>query len=163
MIKLKDILKEIGEGTSKPYKYEYSYGDDDSISYTFRTDSSVDMQTGKTTRGTDYEVDLLFIDSETMERTPNTMDVSFRPTGGEYEEETNQNVQYRIMATVVAIMKEVLPKHPEVTHLIYTPTKSDSNDSRRANLYKAYIQKQLPGSRVKEFSGGKYKIELPNK
>lgn len=34
---------------------------------------------------------------------------------------------------------------------------------RRANLYKAYITKQLPGSNVCIFSDGRYIVELPKK
>ena len=163
MIKLRDILKEIGEGSSKPYKYKFDSQDGNDIMYTFTTEESK----------TDYEVDLFMYTQETYAQQYGVanadkikfpaMDISFRQAGGDYDEETNTNEQYRIMATVVAISKEMLSKQPKITTLLYAPTKADKDDMRRANLYKAYIQKQLPGSTVSSINkNGKYIIELPN-
>ena len=164
MIKLKDILKEIGEGTSKPYKYEYSYGDDESSNYTFTTEES----------NTDYEVDLIIFtedqyttmygitSAETL--TFPVLDISFKSVEGDYDEETNKNEQYRIMATVIMIVKEMLKRHKEIQSLVYAPTKADKDDTRRANLYKAYISKQIPGAQVSTGRNGKgYIVTLPNK
>ena len=164
MIKLKDILKEIGEGTAKPYKYQYAYGDDESSNYTFTTEES----------NIDYEVDLIIFTEDqytTMYGTTRAkaltfpvLDISFKSVEGDYDEETNRNEQYRIMATVIMIVKEMLKRHKEIQSLVYAPTKADKDDTRRANLYKAYISKQIPGAQVSTAGRkGSYIITLPNK
>ena len=92
------------------------------------------------------------------------LDISFKSVEGDYDEETNRNEQYRIMATVIMIVKEMLKRHKEIQSLVYAPTKADKDDTRRANLYKAYISKQIPGAQVSTAGRkGSYIITLPNK
>ena len=166
MIRLVDLLKEIGEGTAKPYDYKLVADvSGDAIYYTFTTDPNPDKAftvNGIThlSPGTDYEVDLRYWDLEKNVRSSTNLDVAFSTHGGEYEEETNDNMQYRIMATVVAIVKEALSKHPEVTTLSFTPAKADKMDARRTRFYKAYMQKQIPNSTVTELKGDGFKVTL---
>ena len=149
MIKLKDILKEVGEGTAKPYKYTRSMKHN-SIEYKFRTDSNIDYT--------------ITIDPYTTE-----MDVRFiamDPSKGEeatYQDETNKGEQFRIMATVVLAVKEELQKQPQITAITFDPAKSFKDDDRRAKFYKAYIEKQIPGSKLSVDFAGEYKIQLPKK
>jgi len=64
--------------------------------------------------------------------------------------ETNLGHQYRIMATVVAIMKDYITKeNPDVYELSYVPVSTSTKDTkddqtRREKFYKAYVQKLLP-------------------
>ena len=162
MIRLKDLLKEVGEGTAKPYDYKLVADvSNDAMYYTFTTDPDPNKTyLGSPAPGTDYEVHLRFWDLEKNKRSSTNLDVAFSTHGGEYEEETNDNVQYRVMATVVAIVKEALTKHPEITTLSFTPAKADKMDSRRARFYKAYIQKQMPNSTTTELKGGGFIITL---
>ena len=162
MIRLIDLLKEIGEGTAKPYDYKLVADvSNDAIYYTFTTDPNPEKTfLGSPAPGTDYEVQLRFWDLEKNKRSSTNLDVAFSTHGGEYEEETNDNMQYRIMATVVAIVKEALSKHQEITTLSFTPAKADKMDVRRARFYKAYVQKQMPNSTVTELKGGGFKVIL---
>jgi hypothetical protein len=64
--------------------------------------------------------------------------------------ETNLGHQYRIMATVVAIMKDYTTKeNPDVYELSYVPVSTSEKDTkddqtRREKFYRAYVQKLLP-------------------
>jgi len=89
--------------------------------------------------------------------------VAFKPEGKTYHTITNKGEQFRIMATVVAAVKEYLATVPNATEISFTPSKADEGDMRRANLYKAYITKQIPGATVRIFSDGRYIVELPKK
>ena len=66
----------------------------------------------------------------------------------------NKGRLFRVMATIVQIAKEFMNdidyKEKGIDMLRITPTKSESDeDDRRANLYMAYIKRQLPVSSVK--------------
>lgn len=172
MIRLKDILvketeetqrvlKEIGEGNAKPYKDTLTADNDWGVFYKFKTDPDPNRSyLGKPWPGTTYEVDLKFFDVETKKRSQTNLDIAFSTEGGQYEEETNANEQYRVMATVLAIVKKTLSKHPEVNTLTFTAAKASKGDTRRENFYKAYISKQLRGSTIKNIKGGGIKIIL---
>ena len=158
---IKNVLKEIGEGTAKPYEYKHVADTPYGIYYSFTTDPDPNKTfLGKPAPGTEYEVDLRFWDIQTSKPSSTNIDVAFSTHGGEYEEETNDNVQYRIMATVLAIVKETLKKHTEITTLTFTPAKASKVDDRRARFYKAYIEKQLPGSTTTMLKKGGFKIQL---
>ena len=149
MIKLKDILKEVGEGTAKPYEYSVEFEDDQEVTYNFKTDS-----------GLKYDLHLF---QAPRSRTNHRLVVAFKTQTGNYEDLTNKGEQFRIMATVVDAIKKYLVKAPKVSDISFTPAKEAGNDNRRANLYKAYITKQLPGSKVNILSDGMYIVELPKK
>jgi hypothetical protein len=155
MIKLKSILKEVGEATAKPYKYKVDFEETDpkygEIQYGFHTES-----------GLEYQISIAQVkplrDSKKIR-----LVVAFKTTQGTYETNTNRNEQFKIMATVVAAVKEYLAKVPNAVEISFTPSKRNENDNRRADLYKAYIAKQLPGSNIRVFSDGRYVVELPKK
>ncbi len=67
------------------------------------------------------------------------------------------------MATVVLAVKEELKKQPQITIVTFDPAKSFEDDDRRAKFYKAYVEKQIPGSKLTTSFTGEYKIELPKK
>ena len=148
MIKLKDILKEVGEGTAKPYKYTRSIRND-TIEYRFHTDSNID-----------YIINMDLYTAELNVRFI-AMDPSKEATT--YQDQTNKGEQFRVMATVVLAIREELQKQPQVTTITFDPAKSFKNDDRRAKFYKAYIEKQIPGSKLSIDFDGEYKVELPKK
>jgi len=150
-IKVKTGINEIGEGSAKPYPYKVEsentmYGD---IIYSFKTDS-----------GLDYEITISQL-KKTRDQSSVRLDVGFKTDSGTYDTITNQGEQYRIMATVLAAVKEYLAKVPNADSIVFIPSKSDEGDMRRADFYKAYIKKQLPGSEVRVFGDGRYIVELP--
>lgn len=150
MIKLRDILKEVGEASIKPYKYKITYKDPgEEIQYEFTTDSKLK-----------YEISIAH---HPITRNKTRLIIAFKTITGNYDTITNKGEQFKIMSTVVAAVKEYIAQVPNVVELSFTPSKETEGDDRRANLYKAYIAKQLPGSKIEIFSDGRYAVELPKK
>ena len=132
MIKLLDILKEIGDTTlAVPYKkikdtsnklgqylsWEFKIGED-----TYVVDSDIDKE-----------------DDNNWE-----MDVRFSLTTAGATARTNKGDQYKIMATVINILKDYVEKHPEIAKITYEPAKSYDSDDQREKLYKVYFDKNFP-------------------
>ncbi len=175
MIKLKDILKEIGDGSSKafPWKYhkEHPSANSQDFAYTFKTDKG------------NYYVSFTLADS-------NEWDLAFglvKSNSSSWGIDASYDVvtgvgAFKIMTTIVEIVKDFL----DYTYKTYIDDKnlfgetepkkisfntkkeegrSEDEDSRRSNLYKAYIQKQVPQARVERQSFGNeddfYIIHLP--
>lgn len=159
MISIQKLITEIGDASLPPYKYTLDYYEvDDEFDY-----SAEALYLFKTDSDTEYEVQIY--DPNRMNRKKNTrLIVSFHTKDGKYEEETNKGEQYRIMSTVVSIVKEHIAKYaPKTKELSFSPSKANETDQRRGNLYKAYIAKQMPGSKVHEYSDGRFIVELPKK
>ena len=152
---LKEIISEVGEGSSNPYSYSVN----DNV---FR--GSTKNVTGRdvtftTEDGDDYSVSFAAYygnHSNTEGRGP-YFKVDFT-TVDEYGYEdradrvVNKGRLFRIMATIVKATKEFLNdidyKEKGIKKMLIFPAKSDFGDDRRANLYSAYIKKQLPVSDV---------------
>lgn len=157
MISIQKLITEIGDASLPPYKYKLDYYEVDDefdysaeASYSFKTDSD-----------TEYEVNIY--DPNRIAKIPRLI-ISFRTSDGKYEEETNKGEQYRIMSTVVTIVKEhIAILAPKTKELSFSPSKADEKDQRRGNMYKAYVAKQMPGSKVHEYSDGRFIVELPKK
>jgi len=147
MIKLINILNEIGDRLLTPYKLTSS----GKGIYNFTNDN-----------GTDYIITIKE-DEDDMNR----IDVSFNVVDDSavdpYATETNEGDIYRIMATVITAGKEYLTKYPKVTNIFMTPSKSNTEDNRRLNLYLAYIKKQFPDWNVKVTNDLYQKIHLKKK
>ena len=149
MITLMSLLKEVGEASATPHESKLDLStkyEAEEARYTFKTDS-----------GLEYEVKLLEINKATR------LLVAFKLDDGSYEDETNQGEQYKIMATVVNIVKQHLAKVPKIKEITFSPSKANEKDQRRSQFYKAYITKQLPGSKVNVMSDGRFIVELPKK
>ena len=152
-IKVKTGINEIGEASAKPYKYTVNFEETDpgyeEIEYGFKTES-----------GLEYQISITQVkplrDSKEIR-----LIVAFKTTQGTYDTDTNRNEQFRIMATVISAIKEYIVKVPNATEISFTPSKADRGDMRRANLYKAYIAKQIPGSKIDIFSDDRYIVTLP--
>jgi len=157
MIKLKDILYEIGDASAKPFAFkkingdsaeEYKGNDSNMIEYEFTTDKQ-----------TQYVVT---IDTDVM-RTPGTIqsevDFHVKTSGGGFSlDDTNLGEQYRVMSTIKDIVFDFIEEWQEhwyIHNLEVAPIKSsdggddkddtmDGVDSRRGKLYLAYIKKNLP-------------------
>ena len=121
MIKLIDILKEIGDAYSQ--SYEYSYDGPNYRAY-FTTEYN-----------TQYKV--------TFETINNRMNISFgviydSDDDPDFEVITNKGNIYRIMSTIISIINRAISE--------FNPNeiKFDS-DNRRIKLYKKYIEKNLKG------------------
>ena len=121
MIKLIDILKEIGDAYSQ--SYEYSYDGPNYRAY-FTTEYN-----------TQYKV--------TFETINNKMNISFgviydSDDDPDFEVITNKGNIYRIMSTIISIINRAISE--------FNPNeiKFDS-DNRRIKLYKNYIEKNLKG------------------
>ena len=59
---------------------------------------------------------------------------------------------FRIMATVVAIVKQDLKTHPEVDTLIFQPVKKQGaiDNRHRTDLYLSYIKHSWPGTKIEK-------------
>jgi len=145
MIKLVDLLNEVGEATSKPYKYDLYSGAGDTQVNGFTTD-----------KGTMYTVELV---QDTDEK--NKLDISFYPVDEEdpnkedFTVNTNKGELYRIMSTVVDIVKTYLKKHPEVEMLVFTPT-----SLTRGGLYLRYIEHAFPLATVTNTEGNTLQVKI---
>ena len=167
MIKLKNILLEIGDGSAKPFEWRYSrYGDSPSKAknFTYYFNADDEDQTA-------YEVLIEFEGN-------NTWDISL--TAENYEPGVATNWSYskltgngalRVMATVTEIMqdwlrntynKEITDKgltgdvHPE--KITFSTLKDRMKWDQRVNLFKAFIKKQLPGSNVQYSQSGNHQF-----
>jgi hypothetical protein len=167
MIKLKDILYEIGDGSSKafPWKYHESHpaSDDQDFVYTFKGDKEQGIVTFSF--ADDNEWDVAFGSIKPRSATDDTEE-------GDYSSLTDEG-PFRVMATVTEIIKDFLSntykKHiddkelfgrTEPKELSFNTSKESGRGkkgtSKRAKLYQAYIQKQLPGANVRKFAAGTY-------
>lgn len=70
--------------------------------------------------------------------------------------ETNRNEQYKVMSTVIAIVKRFLVIVPEINDITFAAKdKTDSNKpNQRLMMYKAYVQKNFPDWTIQPNSGG---------
>ena len=143
MIRLKDILYEIGDDSAE----EYKGNDMTELIYEFTTDKQ-----------TKYTVS---IDLDVM-RTPGTIqsEVNFGARTANLQlhtlDDTNLGEQYRVMSTIKDIVFDFIEEWQEhwyIHNLEVAPIKStdggdedsmDGVDSRRGKLYLAYIKKNLP-------------------
>jgi len=152
---LNNIISEVGEGSSNPYSYSVN----DNV---FRGSSK--NLTGRdvtftTEDGDDYIVSFAayYGDHSNAEGRGPYFKIDFT-TVDEYGYEdradrvVNKGRLFRIMATIVKATKEFLNdidyKEKGIKKMLVFPAKSDFGDDRRANIYSAYIKKQLPVSDV---------------
>jgi len=147
MIKLVDILNEVGESTTQPYKY-IAYNKSD---FLFTTD-----------KDTDYEVEIKkdYITHDILPKIPQDKTLLVgRVTltaDGEYDHSNivNKGEIYRVMSTVTKIIKDYISNSPKMGGLIYVPSSKkvvsnenkDFTQNQRNKLYQAFIKKSIPNS-----------------
>jgi hypothetical protein len=86
------------------------------------------------------------------------------PASYDYKSVVNKGEMYKVMATVVkAVKKEIedsTNKGQNIVTVRIEPSKNFENDSRRANLYMAYIQKNMPKGSTVQVSKDLRQIEI---
>jgi len=151
MIKLVNLLKEVGEGTSQPYQYTT----DDDYYYNFTTD-----------KGTEYEVEIMprYITHNILNQIPEEkallMALVTFTADNDYGQSNivNRGEMYRVMSTITQIVKNNISDNPEIGGIYFAPTKKESSSqdlsqNQRYKLYQAYIQKSIPGSTIIQSEG----------
>jgi hypothetical protein len=156
MIRLKDILSEVGEGSAKAYSYSVN---DNVFRGSSKNVAGRDV-TFTTEDGDDYIVSFAayYGDHSKAEGRGPYFKVDFT-TVDEYgfdddaERVVNRGRLFKVMATIVKATKEFLNdidyKEKNIKKMLVFPSKSRKRDHRRANLYMAYIKKHLPTSNIK--------------
>jgi hypothetical protein len=153
MIKLKNILLEIGEGSAKPYKFRTV---NDMITAT-SADRDVSFETED---GDEYKVSLqaYWGDGFITDTYGSHIVIDFLLKMGtdSYDADivVNKGRLFRVMSTVVKITEEFMDdldyEEKGIDLLRISPTKTkDDDDDRRAKLYMAYIKRQLPIASIK--------------
>ena len=146
MIKLVDILKEIGEGT-RTYSWKFNDEDaDGNCFYSFDTENST------------YSVGVANLEDGMYDLSFNTTSPDGDP---DVSLDTNEGVPLRVLSTVVEIAKDFIKrKDPEI--VIFRPIKTKEankgGDQRRFNLYGAYLRKNLPSNYRLMTVGDSYRI-----
>lgn len=155
---LEQVISEVGEATAKPYYYEIAIDDEDNRVYNFETDSN-----------TYYEVDLKEIEPENPLSADEgiRLNINFGITDEEGTKDmktlSNKGELYRVMATVVAAVKEDLANHKYIKTLEFEPSKrvgKDDASNARETLYKRYVQKAFPQSTTSTQQDGKVIVKL---
>jgi hypothetical protein len=157
MIKLIDILNEIGDATNPvPYK---KIGEEDNeyekrLRYAFNIGDDVyivNMYIGTAS-------DIPRYDGIKKGSTVLTLWFGLKTDKDELGStaRTNKFNQYQVMATVTKILKDYINDHPELAEISYEPVKSNTNDFSREKLYKAYVRKNLPNWNYSEEAGYVY-------
>ena len=73
---------------------------------------------------------------------------TFRDLYTDYTDIVNNDKMYRVMATVLKIVRELIDKFKQdgeyIREIWIDPSKNFEGDTRRTRLYKAYIQRNMP-------------------
>jgi len=152
MMKLKDILLEIGEGSAKPYQFRTVKDKPDNTDHNRQVSF-------KTEDNDQYQVELhaYWGDNWVTDTLGSHITIDFLIDHGFGNRDAyvvvNKGRLFRVMATVVQIarefMKDIDYKEKGIDTLRIEPTKDDLDDHRRSGLYMAYIKRQLPVASVK--------------
>jgi hypothetical protein len=142
VIKLTDILREIGDASSRPYSYDFYYEEDGRRLYGFNTES--------------YPYTVVIY--QDLDDSPNIAYVRFfvpdenDPDLEQDEVVTNKGELFRIMATVKAIVAHDLKEHPEIDTIEFIPAKrsKETTDIARSNLYLRYIKNAYPSATIEK-------------
>jgi hypothetical protein len=142
------FVNEVGEANLQPYKWKEVDRESYYVYIRFVTDSE-----------TQYDVDIkstIFFPAGQMESLP-ALEIEFsaKPKGAEGSSAkivVNKGEMYRVMATIVDIIKKYLKKS-KAQAIIYSPSKKSGEESfgvQRDQLYRAFISKAIPGVTFKQ-------------
>jgi hypothetical protein len=136
MIRLTDLLKEVGEGIT-PYTFKQIKNTQLLVVYTFTTED-----------GDQYVVKFKSSYSQ-----PNNYNLSFYPgtSASEKAEDdkiddiTNKGDLFKILSTVVSVVKNFISNNKNVSGISWIGVNSDKEgaDKQRDLLYNAYLQKNI--------------------
>ena len=152
-------VNEVGEANLKPYKWEEVDAEGYYVYTRFITDSE-----------TQYDVDIkstvYFPPGQTDPVPALEIEFTAKPKGAEGSSAkivVNKGEMYRVMSTIVDIIKKYIKKS-KAQAIIYSPSKKSSEENfgtQRDNLYRAFISKAFPGTTFKQ-SGDFITAVLPN-
>jgi hypothetical protein len=142
------FVNEVGEANLQPYKWEEVDREGYYVYTRFTTDSE-----------TQYDVDIkstVYFPAGQMESQP-ALEIEFtaKPKGAEGSSAkivVNKGEMYRVMSTIVDIIKKYIKKF-KAQAIIYSPSKKSSEENfgvQRDNLYRAFISKAIPGVTFKQ-------------
>jgi hypothetical protein len=150
MIKLKDILNEVGEGSLKPYKWKEVDREGRFIYIRFTTD-----------KGTEYEVDLEYReidDPEDEDMAVPAMGIEFMAKrvgdeGFSSKLTTNEGNALKVMSTVADIVKKYLKNRifTDAEYILYSPSKKPGEEgtgNQRDKMYQKFVTHAIPGARI---------------
>ena len=132
-----DSLNEVGDATQKPYSWTRTVSKDpddgliEGVDYRFTTDLD-----------TNYVAFFQMVG-------PMEYEFGFNIPGGNQAQTSNKGELFRVMATMVAIMKDFMGlMGNDWSEISFSGSKDPSrfDDNRRDKLYMAYIKKNLPSS-----------------
>lgn len=139
-----ELINEIGDLSAKSYKYKlHRYVPKFNEYYIkFKTDS-----------GVNYDV---IIEKEfDKEFNKHGIDVSFS-ADDDYDNVVNKGEVYKVMATVINIIKDYIDSDKDIKYITYNPAKKLGNEkienNQRNNLYKQFIKKTIPNSKFIEYN-----------
>jgi hypothetical protein len=124
-----DLMSEAFDANVSSYEWTKDYENNDYY-YEFITDDN-----------DKYYVD---IENDTYEGAESWV-ISFTVGGYKYEDTVNKGKIFRVMATIINIIKDFINNvDPEIITII--PSKKNPEDNRRLNMYMGYIKKHLPSN-----------------
>ena len=144
MIKLKPLLKELGEGTT-PYKWTGPEDDFGYVNYFFTTEDN-DYYNVIFTGGVHEDIEdswsiNFFVKNDTDIETWNSGTV------------TNKGRQFKVISTIIDIIKNFIEEYPANIISFTGSDKEDSETNQRDLLYQAYVKKN-----IHKFPEWKYEI-----
>jgi hypothetical protein len=141
------FVNEVGEANLKPYKWKEIDRESYSVYIRFITDSE-----------TQYNVD---VTTDTYQGIP-ILNIEFSAKlkdakGSSSKIVVNKGEMYKVMATIVDIIKKYLKKS-KTKGITYYPSKKSSEDfgTQRDNLYKAFISKAIPSVKFEPIRSALY-------
>ena len=161
MIKLRDLLKEIGETTdyytfSGPHTVfgDLAKGMDGHVEYYFRADDG-DQYIVEITWDKEIKSDGSFTGSAIVDFISSK--TSYSAKGLPLTSQT-----FKVISTVIRVMQAFIKANPWVNMVMFNVEDEKKPDTRsKENLYLAFIKKQLPSVRVERgMMPGQYKIYL---
>ena len=143
------LVFEVGEANLKPYKWEEVDREGYYVYTQFTTDSETQYDVDLTTT-TYTDDDLNNLRALEIEFTAKPKDAE----GSSAKIVVNKGEMYKVMSTIVDIVKKYIKKS-KTQAIIYSPSKKSSEEdfgSQRDNLYRAFISKAIPGVRFEKNS-----------
>ena len=183
MIKLQNILFEIGEGSAKPYSISKSHT---KTKHWGIKATNFDYR-WKTKSGFHYSLDITATPPDLIDphegipeedrggytiafgpfkMGPQLYGIDGRPVGGstkriDTEIQTNKYELFSIMATIVKAFKDFMKQAKKtdwgLKAAYFEPSKTQGDarsDSQRRKLYLAYVKKHLKGAKIRSFQEG---------
>ena len=140
----RNLLHEIGEATTQPYDWTQTGNGEQTKRYRFITDA--DLHYVVEIRLLYYEVDADEPDFAAVE-----FSVIKKEEDGDYHSyyvSTNKGELYRVMSTLVDILRDLLNKNKSLRYIGFEADKEGKDNSQRASLYATYVKKQLPNAEI---------------